>query len=177
MNPQCARCGKVVYPTEKVNCLDKEGREDLENNRLARLSSALEDHRAELYGSSVKVFTRQGCDLRQPAWLYQGQIVPDQSGVPQGSGLGLMLFVIFINDIDSEIECALSKFADDTKVRGAVDTLGGWDASQRDLDKIEKWVHDNLMKLNKSNWKLLHLVWGNPRNEYKLEQKLTESRT
>lgn len=28
MNPQCARCGKVVYPTEKVNCLDKvsEGR-------------------------------------------------------------------------------------------------------------------------------------------------------
>lgn len=23
MNPQCARCGKVVYPTEKVNCLDK----------------------------------------------------------------------------------------------------------------------------------------------------------
>lgn len=31
MNPQCARCGKVVYPTEKVNCLDKvsEGRPDL----------------------------------------------------------------------------------------------------------------------------------------------------
>ncbi|XP_044149608.1 LIM zinc-binding domain-containing Nebulette-like [Bufo gargarizans] len=23
MNPQCARCGRVVYPTEKVNCLDK----------------------------------------------------------------------------------------------------------------------------------------------------------
>ncbi|RMC01381.1 hypothetical protein DUI87_21819 [Hirundo rustica rustica] len=23
MNPNCARCGKIVYPTEKVNCLDK----------------------------------------------------------------------------------------------------------------------------------------------------------
>lgn len=23
MNPQCARCGKIVYPTEKVSCLDK----------------------------------------------------------------------------------------------------------------------------------------------------------
>nr|XP_019966031.1 PREDICTED: LIM zinc-binding domain-containing Nebulette-like [Paralichthys olivaceus] len=24
MNPQCARCGKIVYPTEKVSCLDKD---------------------------------------------------------------------------------------------------------------------------------------------------------
>jgi len=59
--------------------------------------------------------------------------------------LGPALFNICVGNMDSKIKCILSRFTDDTKLSGTVDTLKGRNAIQKDLKRLEKWAHANLI--------------------------------
>ena len=60
------------------------------------------------------------------------------SGVLKGLVLGLMLFNTFISDIKCRIKCTLSKFTDDTKLCGILDTSERQDAIQKDLNRLKQ---------------------------------------
>lgn len=64
----------------------------------------------------------------------------DTTGIPCGSILQLVLFNDFTDDLDAELECILSKLADNMKLGGAVDCLENREALQRDTEKSEGWV-------------------------------------
>lgn len=59
--------------------------------------------------------------------------------------LRLALSNVFLRDVDSGTEYTLSKFSSDTKPCGVTETLEGRDAVQRDLDRLKRWAHVNLM--------------------------------
>ena len=65
------------------------------------------------------------------------------SGVPQGSVLAPILFLIFVNDLDCGVFNLLLKFADDTKLFGKVqyelDSIGLQQDHQRLLDWSREW--------------------------------------
>jgi ribonuclease P/MRP protein subunit RPP40 len=91
------------------------------------------------------------------------------SGVPQGSVLGPLLFVIYINDLPDGLKNVFKMYADDSKVIAEAVELDQISTLQEDIAKIKEWCDKWSMCLNSGKCKVMHLGNKNPVRSYYVE--------
>lgn len=79
------------------------------------------------------------------------------SGVPQGTVLGPLLFLVYVNDLPDAVQCPLRMFADDTKLFARVTTDREVSELQTDIDALAAWSRTWLMPFNDEKCKVLHI--------------------
>ena len=84
-------------------------------------------------------------------------------------------FLIFINDLDEEIVSKLLKFADDTKVAGAVWNESDVRKLQADLNRLYQWSVDWQMLFNVDKCKTIHFGFNNRKASYIMGNKVLEA--
>ena len=94
---------------------------------------------------------RVGCEV---AWSDWERVL---SGIPQGSVLGPILFLMFIDDLDEGLTSRILKFADDSKIFRVVNGPEDRNALQEDLRRLSDWSEVWQMKFNVDKCKVMHL--------------------
>ena len=96
-------------------------------------------------------------------WKSLLSLSPVPSGVPQGTVLGPVLFLIYIRDISKELsaDTTASSFADDTRVQRGVSSATDCTALQADLQLIYSWAEKVNMKFNSDKFECMR-YWPDP---------------
>ena len=84
--------------------------------------------------------------------------VPVTSGVPQGSVLGPILFLAYINDLPQDIVPQVRLFADDTAIYLTLDSKIDSDTIQKDLDRLQTWEARWDMEFNPSKCQVIRVT-------------------
>lgn len=120
-------------------------------------------------GGKIKAWIKQWLSERKQRVVINGSFsswVMVLSGVPQGSVLGPILFLIFVNDLGEVIACLLLCFADDTKLIGPVGTNEDTKLMQRDINSLYQWTRENGMEFNDKKCAVLHMGRKNEMFDY-----------
>ena len=99
------------------------------------------------------------------------ELVKVTSGVPQGSVLGPLLFLIYVNDLDAGLNSEIAKFADDTKLGGSALSVESCSTLQGDLNGIFQWSKTWGMKFNVDKCKVLHIGHNNINYQYTIDNR------
>ena len=123
-------------------------------------------HKLKCYGITGKLLdwikdflsNRTQCVSINGTHSYSSEVL---SGVPQGTVLGPILFLIFINDINTCITNSfISSFADDTRVKKAISTSSNVKDLQEDLNNVIQWSTDNNMLLHMDKFEYINHSTG-----------------
>ena len=90
------------------------------------------------------------------------------SGIPQGSVLGPVLFVIFINDLPDDIDGKVKMYADDTKMYRRITTSQDRQVMQADLERLDAWSKKWQLHFNEKKCKVMHLGKQEKEESYNL---------
>ena len=109
------------------------------------------------------LYNRKYCVVANGAMSDKHKVI---SGVPQGTVLSSLFFIIMIADIDDNLKISISRlFADDTKISAKIKTKEDTELLQQDLNTIYKWADDNLMQFNEGKFE--RMSHGDARNAEK----------
>ena len=92
------------------------------------------------------------------------------SGIPQGSVLGPLLFVCYVNDMPENITSTVYMFADDTKLYRNIKTHIDREVLQSDLSRLEDWSRKWQLRFNADKCKVLHIGRDNEHYEYYMDR-------
>ena len=90
------------------------------------------------------------------------------SGVPQGSVLGPVLFLCYVNDMPETVSFFIYMYADDTKIGRAVSNIEDNRRLQADLDRVQEWSDKWQLRFNSSKCKVMHLGHNNSKALYSM---------
>ena len=100
---------------------------------------------------------------------------PVTSGVPQGSVLGPLLFLTYINDIPDTVTSSIKIFADDTKVYRSVSNSSHIHDLQLDIDSVVQWSDTWQLPFNEAKCRCMHIGPCNQQHTYMLRGNVLQS--